>query len=355
MSPSNFNEDLRAGILDWLWRGWSSLGVAGAGSASARIDHVIDVEALLLATTVWGRRDPRLFDEALDWLCLHGSLVHMQRLKNLHKQSGLGDASVLGAMADVAQQQSSQVKWKALVAPTRPKGKLEPLFIGGSGLTRVSDPAFAAHGFQRGRLELRQMSRAPSPSIAANLWLKLRCLFGTSTRAEIMLHLLTTGPMTAARLARLSGFTQRSVLLPLREMALSGHVIEPPSPPRERLLPGKLPTKRRRGPSLAYSVRADEWNFLRTWKEPAGFPRFVPVTALLAACQSLDCVFAAADEAKGGEEMTLAIRCREAVKKHGTQLHQQGWSDEMGLHQRMTGPQWLEHITQRLPALIPSL
>jgi len=355
MSPSHFNEDLRAGLLDWLWRGWSSLGVAGTGSASARADHVVDVETLLLATTVWGRREPRLFDEALDWLCLHGSLVHMQRLKNLHKQSGLGDAAVLGAMADVAQRQSSQVKWKALAAPTGSKRTLEPLFIGGASLTAVSDPVFAAHGFQRGRLELRQMSRAPSPGIAANLWLKLRCLFGTSTRAEIMLHLLTTGPMTAARLARLSGFTQRSVLLPLREMALSGHVIEPPLPQRERVLPGKTPAKRHRGPSLAYSIRADEWSFLRTWNNPVGFPKYVPVTALLAVCQSLDGVLAAADDVKGYPSATLAIRCREAMKKHATQLNQQGWSDEMGLHQRLTGQQWLEHIAQKLPLLIRSL
>ena len=350
MSPRNFNQDLRVSILDWLWRSWSSLGVAGAGSAQARADHVIDVEALLLATTIWGRRDPRLFDEALDWLCLHGSLVHMQRLKNLHKQSALGDLSVLGAMADVAQQKSSQVKWKALAAPTRPKGTLEALFVGGGGLTRVNDPVFAAHGFQRGRLELRQMSRAPSPGLAANFWLKLRCLFGTSTRAEIMLHLLTGGPMTAAQLARLSGFTQRSVLLPLREMAISGHVIEPPSPPRERVQTGKVPAKRRRGLSLAYSVRADEWRFLRTWGNPSGFPKYVPVSSLLAACQSLE-----AELEKAADESTLAIRCREAVKKKATLLHQQGWSDEMGLHQRMTGSAWLDHVTSRLPALIQSL
>jgi hypothetical protein len=43
------------------------------------------------------------------------------------------------------------------------------------------------------------------------------------------------------------------------------------------------------------------------------------------------------------------------MKKHATQLHQQGWSDEMGLHQRLTGPQWLEHIALKLPLLIQSL
>jgi hypothetical protein len=76
---------------------------------------------------------------------------------------------------------------------------------------------------------------------------------------------------------------------------------------------------------------------------------------LLAACQSLDGVLAATDEVKGSASATLAIRCREAMKKHATQLHQQGWSDEMGLHQRQTGPQWLEHIALKLPLLIQSL
>jgi hypothetical protein len=138
-------------------------------------------------------------------------------------------------------------------------------------------------------------------------------------------------------------------------MALSGHVIEPPLPQRERVLPGKTPAKRHRGPSLAYSIRADEWSFLRTWNNPVGFPKYVPVTALLAVCQSLDGVLAAADDVKGYPSATLAIRCREAMKKHATQLHQQGWSDEMGLHQRLTGQQWLEHIAQKLPLLIRSL
>jgi hypothetical protein len=350
MSPPSFKTSIRQAILDWLWRGWNSVGVAGSGgSGTAREDHVLDVETLLLAATVWGRCDPRLFDEVLDWLCLHGSLVHMQRLKNLHAESGLGDAAVLAVVADVAQRHSAQAKWKSMAKVMRGPGPLEPFFTAGS-LTGKTDPVFAAHGYQRGRLELRQMSRAPSPGLAANFWLKLRCLFGTSTRAEIMLHLLTGGPMTAAQLARLSGFTQRSVLLPLREMAISGHVIEPPAPPRERVQPGKVPVKRHRGLSLAYSVRADEWSFLRTWENPSGFPKYVPVSSLLATCQSLE-----AELEKAADESTLAIRCREAVKKKGTLLHQHGWSDEMGLHQRMTGSDWLDHVTSRLPALIQSL
>jgi len=65
------------------------------------------------------------------------------------------------------------------------------------------------------------MSQPPDPRRASNLWLKLRSLFGTSARAEIMLHLLTAGPATAGEIARRSGFTARSVLLPLREMALA--------------------------------------------------------------------------------------------------------------------------------------
>jgi hypothetical protein len=46
------------------------------------------------------RHDPRLFDECLDWLRKHGSLIPIQRLKTPHEDSGLGDSAVLAAMAD---------------------------------------------------------------------------------------------------------------------------------------------------------------------------------------------------------------------------------------------------------------
>lgn len=84
MSPPDYNTQLITVLLDWLWRSWISFGISGHGSA-ARVDRVIDPEALVLAGSLWARYDARLFDEMLDWLCLHGGLIHLQRLRNLHR------------------------------------------------------------------------------------------------------------------------------------------------------------------------------------------------------------------------------------------------------------------------------
>lgn len=47
-------------------------------------DHwAADPEALILFTLQIGRRDPRLFDEVLDWVALNQKVLSLQRLRNL--------------------------------------------------------------------------------------------------------------------------------------------------------------------------------------------------------------------------------------------------------------------------------
>lgn len=177
MYPPNFNTQLITALLDWLWRSWIFLGVSGHGPA-ARADRVIDAEALILASSLWARYDARLFDEMLDWLCLHGSLIHLQRLRNLHR-TGLGEPQVLSAIAAVMVDRSPHSKWKALVSKPASSEQLTPLFLSLKEKTTTwgePDPLFAAYGFHRGRLELRQLSQPPDPRRAPNLWLKLRGL-----------------------------------------------------------------------------------------------------------------------------------------------------------------------------------
>lgn len=354
MLPASFNRQLTEVLLDWLWRCWVCLGVSGNGNL-ARADRVIDPEALLLASTLWARYDPRLFDEMLDWLCLHSSLINLQRLRNLH-QSGLGDAAVLSAVAAVIQKHSQQPKWKALIRPSFGGAACEPLFLSLGGENAVwgqADPTFAAHGFHRGRLELRQMSQPPAPSAAPNLWLKLRSLFGTSTRAEIVLQLLTTGPATAAEIARRSGFTARSILVTLREMALSGHLYEPPRPQRSRPQRGQPNPVRTRGPSLAYSLRPEEWSFLRTWDEPLGFPSLQPTGPLLLLCQQL--LACLASETPAASSQAQSMNLREAISPALQAIHRQGLSGEYGLPTDLPGESLVTTLATRLPQAIANL
>jgi hypothetical protein len=354
MLPASFSRDLIEALLDWLWRSWISCGVAGHGG-TARADTVIDPEALLLASTLWARYDPRLFDEMLDWLCLHSSLINLQRLRNLH-QTGFGDASVLSAIAAIIQKHSAQSKWKAVVQPQPETKTLAPLFLSFDGKDHnwgPTEPLFAAQGFHRGKMELRQMSQPPAPSLASNLWLKLRSLFGTSTRAEIILQLLTIGPSTASDIARRSGFTGRSILITLREMALSGHLYEPPRPARARPQRGVPAKARTRGPSLVYSLRPEEWSFLRSWTVPPGFPAFKSPAPLLLLCQQL--IACLASEKPEAAPMVKSMRLRDAVTPALQAIHRQGLSADYGLPVNLPGESLINTLAARLPQAIAQL
>ncbi|MDD5260297.1 MAG: helix-turn-helix transcriptional regulator [Methylacidiphilales bacterium] len=354
MLPANFNAQLIESLIDWLWRSWNSLGVSGHGDP-ARTDRVIDPESLLLASTVWARYDPRLFDEMLDWLCLYGSLINLQRLRNLHR-NGLGDSAVLSAVAAVVQEHSQQTKWKVLIGKHAPSQKPLPLFLSINGKNATwgrPDPLFAAQGFHRGRIELRQMSQAPSPQRAQNLWLKLRGLFGTSTRAEIMLQLLSSGPATAGEIARRSGFTARSILVTLREMAQSGHIYEPPRPARNRPQRGQAPAARTRGPSLAYALRPEEWCFLRTWPEPPGFPTLKFSAPLLHLCQHLLQSLESQKPEMFAHMQSILIS--EAISGSLKDIQRNGLSGDYGLPPHLPGDSLLPTLAERLPAAIASL
>jgi hypothetical protein len=354
MSPPDFNSRIITALLDWLWRSWISLGVSGQGSA-ARVDRVIDPEALILAGSLWARYDARLFDEMLDWLRMHGGLIHLQRLRNLHR-TGLGDSRVLSAIAAVMVECSPHSKWKALVSKPALTGPLTPLFLSLNEQTTTwgePDPLFAAHGYHRGRMELRQMSQSPDPRHAPNLWLKLRGLFGTSARAEIMLQLLTAGPATAGEIARRSGFTARSVLLPLREMALSGHLDEPPRPVRARPQRGQSAPARTRGPSLAYALRPADWNFLRTWEEPSGFPKLVLPAPLLLLCQRLLAHFDS--DAIAASPALQSLQLRETTAAPLAAIHRLGLSGDFGLPPDLAGERLATTFNKRLPTLLANL
>lgn len=352
MFPPGFSSQLTTALLDWLWRAWISFGVSGNG-AGARSDRVIDPEALVLASSRWARHDPRLFDEILDWLCQYGHLIHLQRLKNLQR-GGLGDSTVLSAIASVLVEHSPHAKWKSLVVKAGSAPSTQPLFLEAGeevAFWGKPEPIFERHGLQRGRLELRQLSRPPDPCRAANLWLKLRALFGTSARAEILLHLLATGPATATEIARRSGYATRSVLLPLREMALSGHLCEPPRPVRIRPQRGKSAPARTRGPSLAYALRPEEWVFLRTWEDPSGFPVVESPMPLLELCQA-----ALVHTAPSTASVELrSLQLREAVAAPLTGIHRLGVSAVYGLPADLAGPQLAATLAARLPTLLHSL
>jgi hypothetical protein len=260
-SPTNSKPQLREALLDLLWQQWAALGVAGAAKPDA--EWCVDPEALLLITTTQGRTDPRLFNEMLDWLWVHGESVNVQRLKNIQKALGLGDRRVLGAIAAWLSQRSTLSKWKplAVISESVPK-TTEPLFISKDGTPQpsfgASDPIFLKHGFQRGPIKRRELSQAPNPLLPTTLLWKLRALFGVQARAEILLWLLTHESGHAADIARGTFYFPRTVDETLKELATSGMV-----------------KSARAGREKRCWLKPSEWSFLQTWNRPDGFPRWI--------------------------------------------------------------------------------
>src|ERR1700729_3821367 len=81
MQISEIRDRVSQGLLDFAWRQWAQIGVLATAGGADR--WTADPEALILFTIEIARRDPRLFDEMLDWMAFNHDLLSMQRLRNL--------------------------------------------------------------------------------------------------------------------------------------------------------------------------------------------------------------------------------------------------------------------------------
>lgn len=348
-SLTNFKEGLQAAVRDLLWRQWSCLGAGleGPDGASAPDSHVIDPESLLLATTVFGRQDERLFDEALAWLVRFGSLINVQRLKNLHEGGKFGDSRVLGAVAAFVQRHGKLPKWGVLarVDEIGLRQEPEPFFISSKGIKTApqgeSEPDFLAHGWLRRPPRHKALAMPPSSERLANILLNLRALIGVSSRCEIILCLLTRPSARAAELARLTGYSPQSIQTILAEMILSGKVYsDEPRPATGHKRSG-------RGVSKRYYVKTTDWRFL--W--PAAYaPCWLPWAALFALLQG---VLEALETIQ--DETMLSIRIRRVMEEHVTDLTEGIGYKLFGYNSDMTGPLLLRSLALDLPPLLRTL
>lgn len=143
-----------------LWGQWTALGVAGTASIP---DHAIDLEALISLTPSLRHEDPRLYDEALDWCISHSQrLISTGRLRSLRQEL---PAEACAAYDDFA---------AYVNATARPK------------------PAWPTLGTAP---PLRTSGKSRSPEIRQPplLQLQLRCLFGVSARADVLMQFLRPG------------------------------------------------------------------------------------------------------------------------------------------------------------------
>lgn len=342
--PTSFQNSLShltERMVDRLWRQWSSIGVAGY--AHPGDDWIIDPEALLLATTRYGRHDSRLMDESIDWLAKFGRRINLQRLQGLHRNwPGVADSRVLAAIAEVLGQQVAQRKWRVIAdrAPESTPSPPESLFFSRDGGPTAhfgdADPIFAKHGLLRGKLEHRGMSRKPDPRARENLLFTLRALLGVNARAEIIAWLLTHDSGHPAAIARSTGYFSKSVQQILNEMEESSQILSV-----------------RQGREKHFRVRAKDWQFLLlpAAEGQSAFPRWVDWMPLFAAFTRFAETLALPgidDKSEGFQ----AIKLREALDEAMPALVRAGVSHELRTTRDLRGTDLIQSLLSDIDSLL---
>lgn len=336
---SRFREETKEALLGLLWRQWCSLGVAGHAE-QANPDYLIDPEALVLATSSIGTLEPRLFDEALDWLGNFGALINLQRLKNIQKATSSGDEQVLSAMAEWLVSHAGQPRWKTL-AQRPPKGTPERLlFLESGGMTpRNPDPVFLRHGLSRAPFEARNMSRAPDPLQPQNLLFSMRALIGVGARAEVILYLAGGSPTHASELARATHYSPRTMQALLQEMALSGHLV---------VQGGSSTGKIRKGANRRYLVKASDWSFLTNGRS---FPGWFPWPSLYALGSKI-LTMLPTDPAQKGHPAVLASKLRDVASRYQQSNFYLRSGEPYTLQSDASGEKLLSSLSVHFPSAI---
>ena len=295
---------------------------------------MIDPEALLLATTRFGRCDSRLLDEVIDWLSSNGKRINLQRLRRIHDEWPVAHLRVLAAISGGLATQSIMRKWITLSAPLPAETEPEPLFIGIDGsalpLFHQPDPDFLRHGLLRAPLERRRMSQSPDPSRAAILLCSLRALFGVNARAEIIAWLLTHESGHPAAIARDTGYFSKSVQHTLNEMEDSGTHPLPQGETRKD-----------------FWLNPGAWDVLITWSQPSGFPRGVDWMPVFSAITTfIDALGQPGlDDAP---EQVQSIQLRQALDAAMPALSRAGLAESLTASRKLQGSQLVDAIQQDL-------
>ena len=262
MPTSELNKRVARSITAFLWRQWVQLGLSGEASRTDK--WAVDPEALLAITLRLGGEDPRLFDEVLDWLCLNGKLMSVQRLTNLTKHDEVSRVLAEAALGWVGAHNPVLHGWYERRRVQPPVHAISP----GSVRVRVPDPVLAEFGVRWPEVEPSENSSAPDPMEPAAFAFRLRAFFGVGTRAEIVRFLLTTeeGSVTAQRIAEVTAFAKRNVHETLTALAEAGPLVV-----------------ERRGNELAYHLHPAGWGDVLdlSYDDPSLLvPEFLDWTAL---------------------------------------------------------------------------
>ena len=212
-------------ILAHLWRQWSALGVPGYGGETG--DIVVDPEATLALTCTFGRYEPRLFDEVLNWLMRYERFINVQRLQTLFRKELFAGKETLAAIAAMLQGNNRRSRWRLFRKFAEPANTAQPFFLLPNGkpapVSTVHDPVFERLGWQRDPLQERKHG-VFRPRGAGSLLLRMRALLGVNARCEILLYLMSNVTGYPSEIAAETHYAQKTVHDVLNDMVISGYL-----------------------------------------------------------------------------------------------------------------------------------
>jgi hypothetical protein len=223
MQISALREEVVAKALSFAWDQWAQLGLLTSPRRQDR--WAMDPEALILFTLEVARRDPRLFDEMLDWLVVNERLVSVQRLRNLVADPA--ESALVNAALAWAGMRKPRTRLDRQAVGRAGEVGLTQLFPGLTTPLREIDATFGEHGFAKPTTERSQKSRPPDVDAPINFAFRLRYLLGVSVRAEVMRCLLTLdAPRVSAQvIARSAGYSKRNVQEALNALGAARAII----------------------------------------------------------------------------------------------------------------------------------
>ena len=187
---------VRVGANKLCWRQWTAAGLAGVRRAST---HIIDPEALTIASFSIARYDARLFDEALDWLVKNSELLDMVRVRRMLPKASADERALLRVASRIVADHGRSSGFTRLIEHIQ-EDRLssgaheEILFLSGDRPQQEwteRDPLFQEAGFIRAPVHLRELSGRPDPRSPACLRFRLRAMAGIGARSEVLTYLAT--------------------------------------------------------------------------------------------------------------------------------------------------------------------
>jgi len=200
---------------DLIRDAWESLGIAFAFNQSGTRNA--DPEKTLLQTLCEFQNDRKMLTLVMGWLRDYRHLIHVERLKALANKLSASELAWLGGLAS-HQAEAGDARWKNLVQFVERKlGKPLPNFTS-SRLDELQservgeDRFFKRFGLHVPRTEPADSKklRPLSAGIMANIWLRMRALFGTNWRADTAVVLLHGVAKNAYQTERILGCSRET-------------------------------------------------------------------------------------------------------------------------------------------------